>query len=1778
VSKESQLPDESTENLGSIEPALERLRKKLLDLSARNRLLNFRHPRRSSVRFVEAVLDDIYGALLDGKDIEVIAIKKPTQLEIGRKLPDWLRAELPPVELWAKAIGVDTNYELRIDGGQPVTRQVLQTLLYTADFDAVLRNVRSAARTAIEESGVNMLFLAMGFLEWVDKESNNPPYSAPLLLVPIVLERGKLDNATGAQKYKISYSGEDIVANLSLREKLSGSLDLPDVEDDTIPSKYIEAVQAQLSDGRNWRVHSWASMSLFHFGKLLMYLDLNPTRWPGPGLSNHSVIKRLFGQRDEGTERASFATEHLIDELKDLEDTAPLIDNADSSQHSALIDALDRQDLVIEGPPGTGKSQTITNLIAGAIFQGRSVLFVSEKLAALEVVRRRMNECGLGDFCLELHSHKTQKQALLRDVETRYKKRGTWKNPAQFQQKIEQLLGRRDRLREYAELANQRVIGLDMTIHEILCGATHYRSKCQELGIGEEELDLQQAARRDSIERERQESAIEAMETAMGMVMTGLVSIDDHPWHWVNNADMPAHEVRTICTAVEAVADAAAAIVEDAVRMQEWMPDEVETLEELAGVVQCAGNVVRSVSLAAPFDVVAQIHKGGLYDAVERLATLLSTYAEHRSHAEATVHAGSALWREASQADETLDAIDNLQLDDLKASQLRQLQHELEALIAEAKACGRLWVDGSPGPPTVDVSCSAAQIRGVVLEEASAAPYASLSLRGALRNPAFTSVLKRFVPLVQRHRELQSQLGQMTDPGTALTPAELRRASVDVIGGPIGWLQPSWWQARKQAKTVLLDFSRLSSEQRQARLVALADYLESQDQIDAEAEARAVLGEHFRGADTDIDGLQQLGDWQDRINEKLGKHPDVSAALLELSSGDLEALKRAADGGGSAAHASVISAWGQIEIVAPNALPCLQSEPKEATLVRVQRAVGNVAGVLENTVDPASCTVSRLRAALRHAIRTDELEAEVNHDTSLPVALGDAWNGVDTSRELLGKAIEHTRILRALPEGLQERLLSGGEQGWSEFQRDRNRAARNLAALRAKRDQLASHTSGLPTQKLGEQETACRRAVESRESLIEWVDYLRLREEVIGAGLRWLVRLLEANASRIGHGKDAYRAALYEALATSLLQEHEVLRLFSGIRHNQLQDEFRRLDEEVIELQRQRIAAKADRRVVPQGVSGTRVGDYTDLVLLEREMAKQKRHIPIRQLMRRAGSALLGLKPCFMMGPMSVAQYLAPGELGFDLVVMDEASQMRPEEALGAVARGGQLVVVGDPKQLPPTNFFQRVLGADDDDDDADEATVLEEAESILDAAMGPFAPARRLRWHYRSRDERLIAFSNREFYDSDLVVFPSVHPGDPSYGIRFHRIGTGLFNSRRNIVEAAEVVNRAIAHMRANRDESLGIVAMNLEQRELIEELFDKKAATDPAAQAYIDKYTKDPEPFFIKNLENVQGDERDVIFISFTYGPQELGGRVLQRFTSITAQTGWRRLNVLFTRAKKRIQVFSSMTSDDIRTTPTSGKGVVALKDYLHYAATGALGLPTETGRNPDSEFEIAVADELRRHGLECVAQVGVSDYFIDIAVRHPDLPGGYILAIECDGAMYHSAKSVRDRDRLRQMVLEDRGWEVHRIWSTDWFRDPNGQIQIVLKRIERLLSQGHLTSNVSVEPDGSVEPPTKPDLFHVTPQISPSVGGAISKEEARRRLVELRENVMKLEMPSVSPTEGFLRKALLNALLEKMPTDMEEFRQGIPLGLRDITNAEQVGRYRDQVFAILLELRGE
>ncbi|WP_444909569.1 AAA domain-containing protein [Microbulbifer sp. TRSA005] len=522
-------------------------------------------------------------------------------------------------------------------------------------------------------------------------------------------------------------------------------------------------------------------------------------------------------------------------------------------------------------------------------------------------------------------------------------------------------------------------------------------------------------------------------------------------------------------------------------------------------------------------------------------------------------------------------------------------------------------------------------------------------------------------------------------------------------------------------------------------------------------------------------------------------------------------------------------------------------------------------------------------------------------------------------------------------------------------------------------------------------------------------------------------------------------------MAPQLIDQSEELRQFKASTHEQLIDEFRKLDEEVSITTSDYVAAIAA-KAIPDPFAKSSPKEFG---LLARELQKKTRHKPVRSLFNEMGGRLLDLCPCMMMSPLSVAQFLPSDFNGFDLVVFDEASQMTTWDSVGAIARGKNVIVVGDPKQMPPTSFFSGAVNVDDPDE--------EDLESILDQALAARLPHLRLKGHYRSRHETLIAFSNSKYYENSLVTYPSSDTKQSA--VTLHRVN-GVYSKgkgRNNPIEAAAVVDEIVRRLTnpANTSQTIGVVTLNTEQQRTVEDLLDDARRKHPHIEPYFQS-TDTYDGVFVKNLESVQGDERDIIILSLGYGPTEAHGRTMSmNFGPLNKSGGERRLNVAITRATSEVLIFSSFDSSMIDLSRTSALAVEHLKHYLEFAEKGPIALAEQATADYgvdqfDSDFEQSVAWALRDKGWRSQTQIGVSKFRIDLGIIHPDHPGVYLAGVECDGATYHGSPSARDRDRVRHAILENLGWRLVRLWSTDYFQDPEEAIDKIDRRLNEILEE--------------------------------------------------------------------------------------------------------------------------
>jgi very-short-patch-repair endonuclease len=1374
-----------------IAAAADQWKRKLLDLTKRNRALNFRPTRVSTVAVVDEHPAEVFRQLV---------VREATmRFKAAPERPAAAAATAAATETPSAApageptAGLeDDEAELPAQDFAPYDPAVLnerhtddwlQTTLTPEALDRSLRRLDEQARLAIEEQGVNTLFLGLGMLHYVEATDSAQPFRAPLVLVPVQLSR-----RSARAGYVLRATGDDPLVNPALAELLRRGHDvqLPDLPDaaalgdDYDLQGFLAEVAARIAERAGWSVKTDVVLALFSFQKFVMFKDLETN---AAALGAHRLIGRLVTrQGDDG--------EHLVglpDDVRTMdldaehppERTFQVVD-ADASQLRAIAAAARGHDLVIEGPPGTGKSQTITNLIAQALAAGQSVLFVAEKMAALSVVHARLVEAGFGEFCLELHSTKANKRAVM-----------------------------------------------------------------QALGA--------------------------AMDASLQPVVAPTASTERLP------------VVRATLT------------------------DYVRALHAPRGALG-----------VSPYRAYGEV--GRVLDA-PRVA-----------------YAGP--------------------VDGVSLAQLEQAIRDLADLAQAGAAVGvpdrHPWRDSTRTFYTGDDVDAARELARAVVAGVDATTTAAAGVQAALQLPPIATML---------------------DVQTAAAVADVLRRSP---GAPLAVLESEAWNAPPAEAT------RLIAQGRQ--VVALRDRL-----------------------------LAQLAP------EALERDHADDAAYVERKAQGILSFLAFLDG----RHRAIKKRW--------TAYRRAGWAPSMAEQVDVMRQVDRLRA--ERAALAAAEPAARALFGGLWAGEASDWEVLANY-----VRWVVEFRGVCVRHGLTGRAVEVAT--RAAPDvSAVDALLAAARQAQDALARlrafvgwpDDYLAAAPFAAIGARAEALAGSAHEAP----------------------RWAVLEVARRAVDGGIARGMLPLAWSGELAFDAVVPAFRRAFWLAWLNAALRERPALERFATLTHEARIAEFRELDRRVLHENRAALVGRLRERVqqrlrTPEASAG--------LPVLRREIARQRGHAPLRRTLTQADAAVRAIKPCWMMSPLTVAQYVPGDRPTFDLVIFDEASQLPVEDAVGAVSRGGRLVVVGDPKQLPPTNFFAASLGQADVARAEDGSPIYEDSESILEEFMGAGVPMSRLRWHYRSAHESLINFSNVSFYDADLHTFPSVETASAASGLQFRHVEQGVYEGKGlNLAEARAVVDEVVRFAREQLDrraagekpQSLGVGTFNLRQQLAIQDELEQRRRDDPALEAFFDRGV--PEPFFVKNLENIQGDERDVIFLSVTYA-KGTDGRLRYNFGPLNGENGWRRLNVLTTRARQRMVVFSSMRGEEISAAATTSRGAQLLREFLNYAEHGRLESAVATrAADTESPFERDVLQELTRRGLTVVPQVGVAGYRIDLGVLDDAAPGRFLCGIECDGASYHASETARDRDRLRQQVLEARGWTIHRVWSTDWFKDRNGQVERLLALVE-------------------------------------------------------------------------------------------------------------------------------
>lgn len=1567
----------------------------LLDLGRRNRMICYRPSKRRSLEITEPAYDILYERLVGSEG----------SLSFCRPIDRRSAPRTHAVLLLFSMLG----HPLKVTVGD---------LDYAPDYEEAqkaLSHMRSQYRLAHEEQGCHILYLSFGFLSWRDGRGGakgSPFVRSPLVLVPV-----ELSQKTPASPYTLKRRDDDIVLNPALQlafEEKGISLPPFDESEKNI-SAYFDLLDT-LADDNGWTVERSVSLGLLSFQKISMYRDLDANR---ARLAENPFVRAMAGER--GLFSALSSPEPDEEPYREKFTVLP----ADSTQESAILAAKRGESFVMEGPPGTGKSQTITNIIAEFLQSGKKVLFVSGKNAALQVVYRRLQETGLAPFCLSLHSHRANKREILNDITASLSLKAKRVSENE-ERELVSLEEKRAELNAYRDALHTPIAPLGYTPREcmaLLCERKTPIVTLPSLPADRETFFswLSLAAKYDEARAVyladaprvptalfglRQDACTEELTDALVSLGNALVTV---------SAASRRAGVSLDCLTVDALSPFATlceglAALPDSVLAKATRESVRQSLATLSAMREASRDrAIFEKTLDRRFEsfdlALWQIE----------LSTLLS-YALGDSLV-------NALYPEKN-ADGLFASLDGLlELCDI-------LYRENETIFAAVKELSSR------------LDCPISYDYATLSAYRQYLPYLSetVSFDPAWHfDEGFDEAAVRFAKKnADALRTLEGEITRIWRPDVfELDYKRLRERFSSNIQGFFAFVSSN---SRREIRKLLTSY-KIDGSPSDDEITALFDSLADRALIlrryqNKEEAVRSLLGDAYRGVYTDFDAILSSYAFYRSIPRELFPLPDAVVGYFGLSSCERPYAKKA--------FASLCKA--------------------QDTLSRAVSSRKGLACILDN------CFNAEISLKLARN-RLDALKQKYRE--ILPFVKGTASYGT------LNEALAAYRRYRAFCE-TSDKASFDGESFFASLHAilplvtDENALIDCLLTLAERKGAKALARELLrATETVGEALSGLNgiffekslgalslpRAKKRVAELLECAPQLTAFAEL---GKCYAV-LCERRLGEVARAYEALNtdAPLEAVLKNSVLtaeialakREREALGSFSRARLTRTASSFASLDTRHSVSARKRIAA----RLVASMPNAEREWRGEDeLTVLRHEGEKRRGHMPLRKLFAKIPNLLLTLKPCFMMSPLSVSYFLEKESYAFDLVIFDEASQLFPEDAVGAVMRGKQVIIVGDTKQLPPTDFFStRSENADESDGDEEEDYDAIDSASILESAA-TVLPRRRLLWHYRSRYESLIAFSNHKIYHRELVTFPSPIPDTEGVGVEYCYLPDGVYEAGKgyNLREAERAVELLREHIETKPDKSLGIIAFGKKQQSAIEEAVTAFRLDNPQYEDFFAEGRE--EPFFIKNLENVQGDERDTVIFSIGYG-KNARGRFSMNFGPLTKLGGERRLNVAITRAKENVKLIGSILPNDFRLAESESEGAHLLRAYIDYALHKDKALADKESQTElvTDGFSEAVADFLQAEGYTVKQGFGSSSCRVELAVFHRS-HGGALAALLTDGESYRLAGSARDREHLVGVQLKRMGWRVYRLYAAAWLFDEEREKRLLLEFLKNAAEQ--------------------------------------------------------------------------------------------------------------------------
>ena len=1593
---------------------VERWRDQLLDLSKRNPAINFKDLRVGTLEIVNSEPTAV-----------ITELQRAGERGIGFYSPPELAEAEESTELVLAADSVTLGQELSPGVRRLARPPEFEVVTSKPTASALRRSLTTLSRNTTQEfleKGIWTLYLGYGMLEWKDPITDDSLRS-PLVFVPAKLTR---DASRGSFRLGLSEGEREFNPALALKLEREADLIITEFNLDDGLEVILSEMETLLARQPNARVTQAMVLARFSFQKEVMYKDLLSN---AAAIADHPIVAALAGDESLGLKNydTTFIPEDELDTL-DPPEERPTVMDADSSQRQCIEAAVRGVSFVMDGPPGTGKSQTIANMIAELIRVGSKVLFVSEKAAALEVVKDRLKDVGLESYVLDLSDQRKTRRQIAIEIAN-----------AMFDRpKVTSVIGapdvatlkvRREELSKYADAMEELREPLGQSLYTMIGRASQLRDLPQ-APVAKVDNGTITSSRFAEIL-----SLAQQLSSSWGPVRLG----DAFLWRGIETDRYDASFQHLITTEIDAARAALASLqVVVAATSEQLLLSADQTVE--------AGDWLIELLQLLQEDIVVEpnwLAGSGLEQARTRINEVKSwTELYHRLVQDLSTTVGGG-WRglDAGRIHEGLEAVERMAptlgsaVEKLSHNELRRLASLCEIISTYAARMA-------------DAGRRAETGLGLTTEELTLSRCTMLAKMGELLQTSHPPLPEWFNPAASRQirdacitlerlasavRDRRDELSAIFEDSVVDLDLEGLIVRFTTLHHGLGKLKSSY----RADKAVLIPHlrSRKLSLEAISKLSAALQYQQVVRQLRrSESQHAPILGTYYEGTSTDFDVLEEAIATANRAMSLVGAEmdPERLGALFQEMQASLAVDMSTLTQGMQALDEQIEGLDSEVaKVVRSLNIDQLQVFAKSIgeLIMPTLDLFDYVQGVSETqlTVPVIKDIASRLDrvAVLRQEL--DKVEGECRK------LLGLAYQDVETDWVKLDAALAHAeRIIDVvgfrldisgahtlLTAHVDPEALEGARSNWLACigrVLDHFQPAQRERLSRAFVGSIVAVTNMLD------------RLVASTDDIAEWYAFdqgcSELRRFNLGDQLNFAI----SNCIEPDQLTGVIERSLLEGFVDQVMAEDPRLRSHRAIDRDATVAKFRELDVRLFQLGSSRVMEACNNRR-PQSVEG-----QTSVVT--REAEKRSRHMPTRDLLAKAGEVIQLVKPCFIMTPLTVSQYLATTQ-SFDVVIFDEASQVRPADAIGAIYRGARLVVAGDKRQLPPSSFFDQQSS---DESDEYEEGQFEDFESVLDLCKGSAGlPSHSLRWHYRSQHESLITYSNYSFYDSRLVTFPSATQTSPDLGIEFFKV-KGTYRSggaRDNPVEAEAVIDRLLFHKKAHPHLSVGIVAFSQAQASAIEDALDRRRRTlrDPDTYFQEDRL----RGVFIKNLESVQGDERDIIIFSIGYGPNE-AGKFSLNLGPLNKEGGERRLNVAITRAKRRVEVVASVTAEDFRG-DIRAAGIRHLKRYLAFAENGLATLTletTETGLGPESPFEEEVARVVNSWGYTVAPQIGQAGYRIDLGVRDPNNPEQFLLGIECDGARYHSSKVARDRDRLRNDVLTGLGWHMHHIWGTAWYRE--------------------------------------------------------------------------------------------------------------------------------------------